>query len=107
MRLLSVKKTVVSYRLETLKSSLQLCINPRKDCSETDITELLGFRNKSILTGDLNAKHPVKFQTPQAWSSWNYLLVLTSKFQLHNALRIAHLTVEAMSRPWNIRTSDS
>jgi hypothetical protein len=27
--------------------------------SDTDITELLGFRNKSILAGDLNAKHPV------------------------------------------------
>jgi hypothetical protein len=26
--------------------------------SGTDITELLGFRNKSILAGDLNAKHP-------------------------------------------------
>jgi hypothetical protein len=30
--------------------------------SDTDITELLGFRSKSILGGDLNAKHPV-------WSS--------------------------------------
>jgi hypothetical protein len=27
--------------------------------SETHITELLGFRNKSILAGDLNAKHSV------------------------------------------------
>jgi hypothetical protein len=25
----------------------------------TDITELLGFRKKSILAGDVNAKHPV------------------------------------------------
>jgi hypothetical protein len=36
---------------------------------DTNITELLGFRNKSILAGDLNAKHPVwniKFQAPQA-----------------------------------------
>jgi hypothetical protein len=24
---------------------------------DTDITELLGFKNKSILVGDLNAKH--------------------------------------------------
>jgi hypothetical protein len=34
------------YRLETLKFSLQLFINLRKDCGVTDITELLGFRNK-------------------------------------------------------------
>jgi hypothetical protein len=27
--------------------------------TDTDITELLGFRNKSMLAGDLNAKHPV------------------------------------------------
>jgi hypothetical protein len=27
--------------------------------SDTDITELLGFRNKSILADDLNANHPV------------------------------------------------
>jgi hypothetical protein len=26
---------------------------------DTDIRELLGFRKKSILAGDLNAKHPV------------------------------------------------
>jgi hypothetical protein len=26
--------------------------------SDTDITELLGFRNKTIPAGDLNAKHP-------------------------------------------------
>jgi hypothetical protein len=27
--------------------------------SDKDITDLLGFRNKSTLAGDLNAKHPV------------------------------------------------
>jgi hypothetical protein len=27
--------------------------------SDTDVTELLVFRNKSILAGDLNAKQPV------------------------------------------------
>jgi hypothetical protein len=27
--------------------------------SDTDITKLLGFRNKSILANDLNTKHPV------------------------------------------------
>jgi hypothetical protein len=42
-----------------LKCSLQLFINLRKVCGGIHITELLGFRNKSIPAGDLNAKHPV------------------------------------------------
>jgi hypothetical protein len=33
--------------------------SPRKLWSDTDITELLRFRNKSILAGDLNAEHPI------------------------------------------------
>jgi hypothetical protein len=33
--------------------------SPERLRSGTEITELLGFRNKSILAGDLNAKHPV------------------------------------------------
>jgi hypothetical protein len=33
--------------------------SPQGLWSGTDITELLGFRNKSILAGDLNAKHPL------------------------------------------------
>jgi hypothetical protein len=33
--------------------------SPQKLWIDTDIAELLGFRNKSILAGDLNAKHPV------------------------------------------------
>jgi hypothetical protein len=48
-----------AYRFETLKCSLQPFINLRKDWSDTDIIELFGFRNKSILAGDLDAKHPV------------------------------------------------
>jgi hypothetical protein len=32
---------------------------PERLCSDTDITQILGIRNKSILAGDLNAKHPV------------------------------------------------
>jgi hypothetical protein len=31
---------------------------PRGLWSDTDFTELLGFRNKPTLAGDLNAKHP-------------------------------------------------
>jgi hypothetical protein len=33
----------------------------------------------------------VKFQIPQAWNSWNYLLVITSKSELHNALLITYM----------------
>jgi hypothetical protein len=53
--------------LETLKYFLQLFIDLRKDWGDTNITELLDFRSKSILAGDLNAKHPAlnsKFSNP-------------------------------------------
>jgi hypothetical protein len=33
--------------------------SPQRLWSDTDITELLCFRNKSILAGDLNTKYPV------------------------------------------------
>jgi hypothetical protein len=33
--------------------------SPQRLWSDTDITELLSFRNKTILAGDLNTKHPV------------------------------------------------
>jgi cytochrome b561 len=39
-----------------------------KQWSDTDITELSRFKNKSILVGDPNAKHPVwnsRLKTPQ------------------------------------------
>jgi hypothetical protein len=45
--------------METLKCFLQLFIHLQRLWSDTDITELLGFRNKSMLAGDLNAKHAV------------------------------------------------
>jgi hypothetical protein len=49
----------------------------------------------------------VKFQTPQVGSSRNNLLAVTSKFQLHNALRITHMMVEVMFWTlWYIRMSD-
>jgi hypothetical protein len=34
-------------------------ISPQRLWSDTDTTELVVFRNNSILAGDLNAKHPV------------------------------------------------
>jgi hypothetical protein len=33
--------------------------SPQRLWSDTAVTQLLGFRNKSILAGDLNAKHPI------------------------------------------------
>jgi hypothetical protein len=33
--------------------------SPQRLWSDTDITELLGFRSKYILAGDLHAKHPL------------------------------------------------
>jgi hypothetical protein len=83
--------------------------SPQKVWSDKVVTEFLYIRNKFILAGDLNANHPIwksKIQIPQACSSSNYLLVLTSKFQLHNALRITSLTVETMFPTlWCLRTS--
>jgi hypothetical protein len=48
-----------SYLMEILTCSLQLFLNLCKGCGVTDITELRGFRSKSILAGDMKAKHPV------------------------------------------------
>jgi hypothetical protein len=42
-----------------LKRCFKLFMNLHKDCAVRDIKERLGFRNKSILAGDLNAKHTV------------------------------------------------
>jgi hypothetical protein len=32
--------------------------SPGRAWSDSDVTELINFRNKSVLAGDLNAKHP-------------------------------------------------
>jgi hypothetical protein len=48
---------------------------PQRLWSYTDVTELLVFRNKSILVGDLNKKHPVgnsKISNPSGLKSQNY-----------------------------------
>jgi hypothetical protein len=64
-----------------------------------------------MLAGDVNANTMfgiVKFQSPQARSSWNYPLVLASKSQLHNALCITLLIGEVIFWTlWYIRTADS
>jgi hypothetical protein len=51
--------------------------SPQRMWAGTDITELLGFRNKYILVGDLNTKHP----------AWN------SKFSNSSGLKLLELFV--------------
>jgi hypothetical protein len=63
-----------AYRLETLKCSLQLFINHCENGEVTDITDLLGFKNKSILTGDVNTERPVwnsKVSNPSYFKPFN------------------------------------
>jgi hypothetical protein len=51
--------------------------SPQRLCSDKDITELLDFRNKSILACDLNSKHPVwnsKFSNPSGLMSLELFL---------------------------------
>jgi hypothetical protein len=52
--------------------------------NDADTIELLNFRRKSVLAGDLNGKHPAQFQTPQVRNSWNCLTLKSLKFQPHS-----------------------
>jgi hypothetical protein len=73
--------------------------SPQKLWSDTDIAKLLGFRNKSILADNLNAKHPVwnsEVSNPSCLKLLELFVVLTSKFQLHNGIHTTHLMVEVM-----------
>jgi hypothetical protein len=56
--LLSVEAAGVCIPIGNTEMFHAAVSNFHKDCGVTDITELLGFRNKSILAGDLNTKHP-------------------------------------------------
>jgi hypothetical protein len=57
--------------------------SPGRPWGDADIIELLGFQRKTILAGDLKAKH-------QFWNSsvsspfWNCSTKMNSKFQHHN-----------------------
>jgi hypothetical protein len=64
--------------------------------SDTDITKLLGFRNKSILAGDLNAKHPVWYSKVSNPTGLKLLELYVSYNSDISALRITHLMVEVM-----------
>jgi hypothetical protein len=59
---------------------------PRKAWSDANITELLSFRRKSILTGDLNATHPF----------WNCAVSKNSGEKLMN---LFHLNAFEISAP--------
>jgi hypothetical protein len=84
-----------------LECCLQLFINPCKDWSDTDITELWGFRSKSILAGDLNASHSVWNCQVSNHSGLKLLELLppTSKSQSHNTvtclLHVATINVDS------------
>jgi hypothetical protein len=80
---------------------MQLCINLRKGRGVTDVRELLGFRNKSILAGDMNAKHPGWNSKVSNPSGMKLLEIFVSsnfemKFHLHSDLCITHMMVEVM-----------
>jgi hypothetical protein len=58
--LLSLEATGVSIPIEHTEMLLaSVYKSPRRARRDVDITELLNLRTKSILAGDLNAKHPV------------------------------------------------
>jgi hypothetical protein len=67
--LLSAETTGVSIPMENTETFFAAVKkSPQRLCSDTEITEILDFRNKSILAGVLNAKHLIwisKFATPQ------------------------------------------
>jgi hypothetical protein len=57
---LSVQATRVYIPIGKTKIFLAaVYISPQRLWSDADVTELLGFRNKSNLAGDLNVKHTV------------------------------------------------
>jgi hypothetical protein len=62
-------------------------ISPLRAWREADIKKLLNRRTKSILAGDLNAKHPVwnsKVSNPSGWKSKINLLFVILKCRCHN-----------------------
>jgi hypothetical protein len=57
--------------------------SPLRACRDADITELLNFRTKSILAGDLNANHPVGNRKVSNPSGLKVLhLFLNSNFEI-------------------------
>jgi hypothetical protein len=78
--------------------------SPGRIWSDADIAELLNFRNKCILAGDLNAKRP--FWNSAVWSPSGQKLLqmqINSKSQRHNVRPIDPLREIS----WSTRISDS
>jgi hypothetical protein len=69
----------------------------------TTITELLRFRNKSILTVDLNAKHPVCNSKASNTSDLKFLeLVVSSNFEILTPQCSTHYTADGRSDVFDI-----
>jgi hypothetical protein len=67
--------------------------SPQRSWSDADIRELQGFRNNSILAGDLNAKHPVwdsKVSNPSGLKLLE--LFVSSNFEISTARCSTHYT---------------
>jgi hypothetical protein len=63
--------------------------------SDTDITALLSFRSKSILTGDMNTKHPIWNIKVSNHSGLKLLeLFVSSNFEISTPQFSAHYTSE-------------
>jgi hypothetical protein len=76
--------------------------SPQMPWSDADITELLGFRNKAILPGDLNAKHPVwnsEFSDP---SGLKLLELFCSNFEILAPQCSTHYTSDGRGDVLNI-----
>jgi hypothetical protein len=66
-----------------------VCKSPGHAWNDADITELISFRCKLALAGDLNAKHPF----------WNNIVSNPSGVKLLNLLHINELEISALQCP--------
>jgi hypothetical protein len=66
-----------------------ICKSPGHAWNDADIIELLSFRHKSLLAGDLNAKHPF----------WNNVYSKSSGAKLLNLLHINDFKISAQQCP--------
>jgi hypothetical protein len=82
--LLSIEATGVGIPIGNTEMLLAAVYKtPQRLWSDTDITQLLGFRNKSMLAGDLNPKHPVWNSQVTNPSGWKLLeLFVSSNFEI-------------------------
>jgi hypothetical protein len=72
--------------------------SPDRAWSDTDIIELLSFRNKPLVASELNAK--------QARNYWIYLMLMSLKFQRHSIRLILLRGTVMCSMLWLIEFSD-